>query len=41
MSEIDAASRQTTPRPGDRGSAALGNGTRFMTLKRVAMAAAT
>jgi hypothetical protein len=41
MSEIDAASRQTTQCAGDRGSAALGNGTRFMTLKRVGMAAAT
>jgi hypothetical protein len=41
MSEMNASSRQMTSRPGDRGSAALGNRPRFMTLKRVAMAAAT
>jgi hypothetical protein len=41
MSELDAASRQTTAGLGDGGSEALGNRPRFMTLKRVAMAAAT
>jgi hypothetical protein len=41
MSEMDASSRKMPSRPGDRGSAAPGNQTRFMTLKRVAMAAAT
>ena len=41
MSETHASSRQMTPRPADRGSAALDSRPRFMTLKRVAMAAAT
>ena len=41
MSGTHASGRQMTSRRGDRGPAALGSQPRFMTLKRVAMAAAT
>jgi len=41
MSETHASSRRMTSRQGERGPAALGSRPRFMTLKRVAMAAAT
>jgi hypothetical protein len=41
MSEIGASSRQTASGAADRESAAVGKRGRFMTLKRVAMAAAT
>ena len=41
MSEVGASSRKMASAPGDRGSAAPRNRARFMTLKRVAMAAAT
>ena len=41
MSEMHPSSGQTASPSGDRGSGALGSRPRFMTLKRVAMAAAT
>ena len=41
MSEMGASSREMTSGTGDRGSAEPGNRARYMTLKRVAMAAAT
>ncbi|HME90478.1 MAG TPA: hypothetical protein VKE49_03590, partial [Myxococcaceae bacterium] len=41
MSGTHASSRRMTSRRGDRGRAALGSHPRFMTLKRVALAAAT
>src|SRR5262249_8589356 len=41
MSEMGASSREMTSGTGDRGSSEPGNRARYMTLKRVAMAAAT